>query len=145
MDQKGFTLIELMIIVAIIAILAAIAIPAYNDFTARSKVSEGISLASTAQLAITEYYMTYGAWPQDNGQAGMNGPLEIQGKYIESVTVAQNQVLVLFKPDAGLGLAGYTLLFTATDAKGAIHWDCSSADIEPQFLPPNCRDALPNP
>lgn len=138
--QKGFTLIELMIIIAIIAILAAIAIPAYNDFTARSKVSEGISLASTAQLAMTEYYMSYGAWPQDNGQAGMNEALEIQGQYVESVTVVQNQILVLFKPDAGLGLAGNTLLFEATDAKGAIHWACRSTDIEKALLPPNCRE-----
>jgi type IV pilus assembly protein PilA len=137
--QKGFTLIELMIIVAIIAILAAIAIPAYNDFTTRSKVSEGMSLASTAQLAIVEYYVMTGHWPENNLAAGLAEPQVISGEYVASVTVLENQVLVLFKPDAGTGLADHTLMLQANDAQGSIVWVCSSADIDGNFLPQNCR------
>ncbi len=138
-QQKGFTLIELMIIVAIIAILAAIAIPAYNDFTTRSKISEGMSLASTAQLAILEYYVMTGVWPQNNNDAGLAESDEISGEYVASVSVLENQVLVLFKPDAGEGLADHTMIMEATDARGSMIWTCSSEDIDVKFLPQNCR------
>lgn len=137
--QKGFTLIELMIIVAIIAILAAIAIPAYNDFTTRSKVSEGMSLASTAQMAILEYYVMTGVWPSNNMDAGLSEPEEISGEYVQSVTVHENKISVLYKPDAGQGLADHSIIFTATDAQGSMTWDCSSEDIDGTFLPQNCR------
>ncbi|MGA2655321.1 MAG: pilin [Gammaproteobacteria bacterium] len=137
--QKGFTLIELMIIVAIIAILAAIAIPAYNDFTTRSKVSEGMSLASTAQLAILEYYVMTGVWPENNTAAGLAEADEIAGEYVQSVTVNENKISVLFKPDAGKGLANHSIIFEATDAQGAMTWNCSSEDIVGAFLPQNCR------
>ena len=69
--QKGFTLIELMIVVAIIGVLAAIAIPAYQDYTIRAQVSEGLTLASGAKAAVSEYYMNHGAWPTDNAVAGL--------------------------------------------------------------------------
>lgn len=137
--QKGFTLIELMIIVAIIAILAAIAIPAYNDFTARSKVSEGMSLASTAQLAIVEYFVTTGVWPENNIAAGLNEPSDISGEYVASVTVNENSIAVLFKSDAGEGLADNSIILEAVDSRGAVTWNCSSPDISAQFLPQNCR------
>lgn len=137
--QKGFTLIELMIIVAIIAILAAIAIPAYNDFTTRSKVSEGISLASTAQLAIVEYFVLTGEWPEDNQDAGLAEPAMISGEYVESVTVFENQILVLFKADAGTGISGHIITMQANNTQGSMTWVCSSADIAANFLPQNCR------
>ena len=128
-----------MIIVAIIAILAAIAIPAYNDFTTRSKMSEGMSLASTAQLAIVEYFVMTGSWPKSNGDAGLAEPELISGEYVASVTANNNQVLVLFKPDAGAGIADNTIVLEAQDAKGSIQWVCSSEQIAVQFLPQNCR------
>ncbi|MFA6038008.1 MAG: pilin [Legionellales bacterium] len=137
--QKGFTLIELMIIVAIIAILAAIAIPAYNDFTTRSKVSEGMSLASTAQLAIVEYFVLTGTWPENNQDAGLAEPAMISGEYVESVTVLENQVLVLFKSNAGTGLSGHTIMMQANNTQGSMTWVCSSEDIDGNFLPQNCR------
>jgi type IV pilus assembly protein PilA len=139
--QKGFTLIELMIIVAIIAILAAIAIPAYNDFTTRSKISEGMSLASTAQLAIVEYFVMTGSWPEDNTSAGLAEPEMISGEYVASVTAQNNQILVLFKPDAGVGISDNQIILEAQDAKGSIQWICSSEQIASQFLPQNCRSS----
>ncbi|HFA6894299.1 TPA: pilin [Neisseria gonorrhoeae] len=68
--QKGFTLIELMIVIAIVGILAAVALPAYQDYTARAQVSEAILLAEGQKSAVTEYYLNHGKWPEDNGAAG---------------------------------------------------------------------------
>src|SRR6201991_436803 len=86
--QKGFTLIELMIVVAIIAILAAIAIPAYQDYTIRSQVSEGLSLADGAKTAVAEYYTNKGTYPGTNGSAGLAAAASIGGNYVAQVGLA---------------------------------------------------------
>ncbi|MCK2207682.1 pilin, partial [Neisseria gonorrhoeae] len=91
--QKGFTLIELMIVIAIVGILAAVALPAYQDYTARAQVSEAILLAEGQKSAVTEYYLNNGKWPEDNGSAGVASASDkIIGKYVESVTVAKGVV-----------------------------------------------------
>ncbi|ENX7179082.1 pilin [Neisseria gonorrhoeae] len=72
--QKGFTLIELMIVIAIVGILAAVALPAYQDYTARAQVSEAILLAEGQKSAVTEYYLNHGEWPEDNASAGVASP-----------------------------------------------------------------------
>ncbi|EMS5724890.1 pilin, partial [Neisseria gonorrhoeae] len=90
--QKGFTLIELMIVIAIVGILAAVALPAYQDYTARAQVSEAILLAEGQKSAVTEYYLNNGKWPADNGDAGVASPDKIKGKYVQSVTVANGVV-----------------------------------------------------
>ncbi|HFC1834566.1 TPA: pilin, partial [Neisseria gonorrhoeae] len=90
--QKGFTLIELMIVIAIVGILAAVALPAYQDYTARAQVSEAILLAEGQKSAVTEYYLNNGEWPKDNTSAGVANPTEIKGKYVQSVTVANGVV-----------------------------------------------------
>ncbi len=84
--QQGFTLIELMIVVAIIGILAAIAIPAYQDYTIRAQVSEGLSLAGGAKAAISEFTMDTGRFPSNNVTAGVSAATEITGKYVSDVT-----------------------------------------------------------
>lgn len=86
--QKGFTLIELMIVIAIIGILAAIALPAYQDYTKRSRVSEGLSLAGGAKSALTEYYASNNKWPSSNAEAGIAEPASIKGNAVKSVTVS---------------------------------------------------------
>ncbi|HLF66412.1 MAG TPA: pilin [Gammaproteobacteria bacterium] len=136
---RGFTLIELMLIVAIIAILAAIAIPAYNDFTVRSKVSEGITLASTAQLALAEYYLVSGDWPADNHAAGLSEASDLTGEYVASIQVVDNTIEVLFKNNAGEGLNDQMIIFQAHAGVGTLSWRCMSPEIEAKFLPPNCR------
>ncbi|ENV8412340.1 pilin, partial [Neisseria gonorrhoeae] len=90
--QKGFTLIELMIVIAIVGILAAVALPAYQDYTARAQVSEAILLAEGQKSAVTEYYLNNGIWPKDNGDAGVASSSSIKGKYVKSVTVANGVV-----------------------------------------------------
>ncbi|HHA3960279.1 TPA: pilin [Neisseria gonorrhoeae] len=86
--QKGFTLIELMIVIAIVGILAAVALPAYQDYTARAQVSEAILLAEGQKSAVTEYYLNHGIWPENNDKAGVaSSPTDIKGKYVQKVEV----------------------------------------------------------
>ncbi|EQB1695793.1 pilin [Neisseria gonorrhoeae] len=90
--QKGFTLIELMIVIAIVGILAAVALPAYQDYTARAQVSEAILLAEGQKSAVTEYYLNHGEWPKDNGSAGVASASTIKGKYVQKVEVTNGVV-----------------------------------------------------
>ncbi|HEZ0602757.1 TPA: pilin, partial [Neisseria meningitidis] len=90
--QKGFTLIELMIVIAIVGILAAVALPAYQDYTARAQVSEAILLAEGQKSAVTEYYLNHGEWPKNNTSAGVATSADIKGKYVKSVEVKNGVV-----------------------------------------------------
>jgi len=126
---RGFTLVELMIVVAIVGILAAVAIPAYSDYTTRAQVSEGLSLASAARTAVSESYNANGAWPADNAAAGVGAAATIQGKYVDSLAVAANQIIVAFRGTvpAAQGIQGRTLLLTAgTSGNGDVAWQCGS-------------------
>jgi len=139
--QQGFTLIELMIVVAIIGILAAIAIPAYQDYTIRAQVSEGMSLASGAKAAISEYYQDRGTFPTDNTTAGLSPATDISGKYTVSVQVGAAGVLtVTYGNDANTQLvASGNLVMTPTPHPGSIEWDCLASTIVAKYLPSSCR------
>ncbi|MBH2513119.1 pilin, partial [Neisseria meningitidis] len=96
--QKGFTLIELMIVIAIVGILAAVALPAYQDYTARAQVSEAILLAEGQKSAVTEYYLNHGTWPSNNSDAGVaSTATDIKGKYVEKVEVAKGVITAEMK------------------------------------------------
>ena len=127
--NKGFTLVELMIVVAIIGILATIAVPAYSSYSARAQVTEALSIVGNAQLAINESYSNSGQWPADNTAAGLAAAADIDSKYVESVQVTDNVITVTFRngaPAAG-GIQGKTLLLTAgTSAAGIVNWQCGS-------------------
>ncbi|MBU2050624.1 MAG: pilin [Gammaproteobacteria bacterium] len=138
MKQRGFTLIELMIVVAIIAILAAIALPAYQDYVARAQVAEGFSLSTGAKEAIATYYSDHGQFPPGNLAAGMAPPVSVNGNYVRSVTVGtRGAIEVEFSSSASAKIAGQILTLAATDSNGSINWSCGG--LEGRFLPSSCR------
>ena len=136
--QQGFTLIELMIVVAIIGILAAIAIPAYQDYTKRAHVSEGLSLAAGAKTAVSEYFSTNNAWPTTNASAGLASSTAITGNAVGSVAVNASQITVTFNSKIDT-TASRTLVLAASTSGGAITWSCTGGDVDPKFRPSNCR------
>ncbi|HFC7463933.1 TPA: pilin [Neisseria meningitidis] len=162
--QKGFTLIELMIVIAIVGILAAVALPAYQDYTARAQVSEAILLAEGQKSAVTEYYLNHGEWPANNSSAGVASvSTDIKGKYVQSVTVA-NGVITAQMASSGVNkeIQGKKLSLWAKRQDGSVKWFCgqpvtrtaptttnddvkadtaANGKIDTKHLPSTCRDA----
>ncbi|HGO8777329.1 TPA: pilin [Neisseria meningitidis] len=161
--QKGFTLIELMIVIAIVGILAAVALPAYQDYTARAQVSEAILLAEGQKSAVTEYYLNHGIWPKNNTSAGVaSTPSDIKGKYVQSVEV-KNGVVTATMLSSGVNneIQGKKLSLWAKRQNGSVKWFCgqpvtradtatdaaitadtdTNGKIDTKHLPSTCRDA----
>nr|WP_101123308.1 pilin [Neisseria meningitidis] len=161
--QKGFTLIELMIVIAIVGILAAVALPAYQDYTARAQVSEAILLAEGQKSAVTEYYLNHGTWPANNSSAGVATSANIKGKYVEKVEV-KNGVVTAEMKSSGVNkeIQGKKLSLWAKRQNGSVKWFCgqpvqraanntanddvtaandnSNNGINTKHLPSTCRD-----
>ncbi|HEZ4913282.1 TPA: pilin [Neisseria meningitidis] len=155
--QKGFTLIELMIVIAIVGILAAVALPAYQDYTARAQVSEAILLAEGQKSAVTEYYLNHGEWPGNNTSAGVASSSTIKGKYVKEVTVA-NGVITATMLSSGVNkeIQGKKLSLWAKRQNGSVKWFCgqpvtragtddtvaadNNGKINTKHLPSTCRD-----
>jgi type IV pilus assembly protein PilA len=129
--QKGFTLIELMIVVAIIGILAAIAIPAYQDYTIRAQVSEGLNLAAAAKAAVAETFLNRGAAPADRTAAGMSAtPTDTNGKYVEQVNIVNGVIEIMYgnEANAAIGAGNETLdLVPFVTPDGSVVWRCGGA------------------
>ncbi|HHX3306311.1 pilin [Neisseria meningitidis] len=166
--QKGFTLIELMIVIAIVGILAAVALPAYQDYTARAQVSEAILLAEGQKSAVTEYYLNHGEWPANNSSAGVaTSASDIKGKYVKEVEV-KNGVITATMLSTGVNkeIQGKKLSLWAKRQDGSVKWFCGqpvtraannadndevtaaaaangkdTANIDTKHLPSTCRDA----
>ena len=140
--QQGFTLIELMIVVAIIAILAAIAIPAYRDYLIRTQVSEGASLTGGAKVAVDEYYANYGVAPTTNTAAGLATDTDIKGDYVSAVAVGTGGAITatFSGAKANSAISGKKLVFTPTFNNGSTAWSCvTNTDIDDKYLPTSCR------
>ncbi|HGO7157171.1 TPA: pilin [Neisseria meningitidis] len=162
--QKGFTLIELMIVIAIVGILAAVALPAYQDYTARAQVSEAILLVEGQKSAVTEYYLNHGIWPSDNSAAGVASSADIKGKYVQKVEV-NNGVITATMASSNVNneIKGKKLSLWAKRQAGSVKWFCgqpvtranakatnddvtadngnSNNGINTKHLPSTCRDA----
>ncbi|MHB8347823.1 MAG: pilin [Acidiferrobacterales bacterium] len=157
----GFTLIELMIVVAIIGILAAIALPAYDDYSIRAKMVEGLSLAEPVQLAVAEMYEERDSLPTGGSNGSYNLPTatSISGRYVQSVAVAAGTGMITITYNNALGgipSANGTVLTLVpiTDNGGAVAWECGDATVHafgktqipsgqttmlPKYLPTSCR------
>ncbi|HHM04952.1 MAG TPA: prepilin-type N-terminal cleavage/methylation domain-containing protein [Gammaproteobacteria bacterium] len=139
--QQGFTLIELMIVVAIIGILAAIAIPAYQDYTARAQVSEGITLAEGLKSTIAEVYADSGTFTGvSSGSKGLPAATDVKGNYVSQVAVADGKITVTMKSSGVASVvAGKTFTLSPTAGTGSVTWTCAKDSIDDKYLPSNCR------
>lgn len=138
--QQGFTLIELMIVVAIIGILAAVAIPAYTDYTARAKVTEAVGALAAAKTSVSEYYTSMGEMPADATAAGINdGPI---GDYVAGITYTTEDntgTLAVELQGINSDADGTSFQLVGTGTGQGVSWVCETVSTPAKFLPANCR------
>ena len=140
MKNKGFTIIELMIAVAIIGVLAAIAIPAYQNYIIRAKVSESLTFASQAKTAVAEFYQSQGSLPTSNPQAGL--ATSISGTNVSQVTVGTGGAITVTASVAGVPSGNSDIIFTPATSASGITWVCTTGGgttLDNQYRPSNCK------
>jgi type IV pilus assembly protein PilA len=128
--QAGFTLIELMIVVAIIGILASMAIPAYQSYTIRAQVAEGLTLASAVKAPVATSFLDRGEAPVNNADAGLSPPEAASGRYVESIHVDNGVIVITFGYDAHAQIDGLTLTLTPYETRDlSVVWRCGMAPV----------------
>lgn len=132
--ERGFTIIEVMIVVTIVGIIAAIGIPVYQGYLARATAAEALVLARPAQLAVSEYFMRSGEWPADNAAAGLDPPAGLGGRYVRSVTVSAGSVVAAYGETI---LLGQTLTLVPAAGDGGVAWTCRTT-LPPPLRPRGC-------
>ena len=139
--QSGFTLIELMIVVAIIGILAAVGIPQYQNYVARAQATEGLSLLSGAKTAVAEYVMTNGSFPESNSDAGLSDAPTISGQYVKSVGVTKDGdegvITATFNTGINENIEDKIMMLTASNAGGSVTFECTTTIYE-SYAPKDC-------
>ncbi len=134
--QQGFTLIELMIVVAIVGILAAIAIPAYQDYIIRAKITEALGQADMAKAAVSEYRQSMAALPTDNTAAGLATPGSYASRYVTQLQVASGVITVTVS--GSTGTTGTITMTPTIGQAGQVNWTCSGT-VPPKYRPSTCR------
>ncbi len=138
--QQGYTLIELMIVTGIIGILGSFAIPAYQDYTIRAQVAEGIALSAGTRTALIDYYTHRGDWPNNNTEADIANQNDIRGKYVQKIMVKKNTLEIQYGNDAHAKIDGKKIILTAVNNFGVIRWECSGkGDFDERHLPNSCK------
>ncbi len=138
--QKGFTLIELMIVVAIIGILALIAMPAYSRYLVRAQVAEGLNLSGPLKVGVAEFYENNGAYPANNAEAALEPPASYTGSYVSSISVNGAVISILYGNNANSQINGLTVTITAFSNRGSMSWTCATGGPLPEtYLPSSCR------
>ena len=137
--QHGFTLIELMIVVAIVGILASMAIPAYQTYTIRAQVAEGLNLVGPIKETVSRYRINSGTFPPTNTDAGLPVATSYAGSYVTSISVTDDVIAIVYGNQANRQIAGQSILLTGTSNGGSISWVCDSGAIADGYVPAACR------
>ncbi len=135
--EQGFTLIELMMVVAIVGLLSAIALPAYQDYTKRAYVAEGLMVATAAKTAVREYNLVNGGWPTNNTSVGLPRPTSFVTKAVSTVQVNGSQIVITYR--AVVDPISSSIVILAQDPGGSMTWDCRGGTVPGRYRPAACR------
>ncbi len=135
----GIVVGSMVLFVPVVGIIAAISIPAYQDYTVRAQISEGLNISAGAKAAVTEYYFDNNQLPPDNAAAGLVPATEFSGKYVSSVQVTAGEVVVTYGNNSNQMIQGHILVLRPDISNQRVNWVCSSPSIKPHHLPAACR------
>jgi type IV pilus assembly protein PilA len=138
--QQAFSMIELMTVMAIIGVLAAFALPAYQGYSIRAQVAEGLGLTGPLTVAIAAFRNDNGIYPLDNAQAALPPPDGYAGRFVESIGINGNVISILYGNEANAQINGRFVTLSGTGSDGSVKWTCAGGgSIASSYLPPSCR------